>query len=224
MLPNSTERAVTLSGNAEQITQCIYHICCVMLEVILNTYPPPTHLNESMWCSIKYWQVPFSFHSMIFAVTAKRSNYSISTKATSEYATNSCQRPGVHNSRKLCRSCTRGQSIYKLNLLFAPSGILFDNFFYFLYMKYFLWECKTQLYNYSLQIFNAIRILCSKFSIYTIYVFFSNQKQSQSTFALLIISFFNLTKYIPTYTYSTIYSLLFVCVQIYYSLFFFFSF
>lgn len=33
MLPNSTERAVTLSGNAEQITQCIYHICCVMLEV-----------------------------------------------------------------------------------------------------------------------------------------------------------------------------------------------
>lgn len=33
MLPNSTERAVTLSGSADQITQCIYHICCVMLEV-----------------------------------------------------------------------------------------------------------------------------------------------------------------------------------------------
>lgn len=33
MLPNSTERAVTLSGSAEAITQCIYHICCVMLEV-----------------------------------------------------------------------------------------------------------------------------------------------------------------------------------------------
>lgn len=33
MLPNSTERAVTLSGTADQITQCIYHICCVMLEV-----------------------------------------------------------------------------------------------------------------------------------------------------------------------------------------------
>lgn len=33
MLPNSTERAVTLSGSAVQITQCIYHICCVMLEV-----------------------------------------------------------------------------------------------------------------------------------------------------------------------------------------------
>jgi len=36
MLPNSTERAVTLSGTAEQITQCIYHICCVMLEVVYS--------------------------------------------------------------------------------------------------------------------------------------------------------------------------------------------
>lgn len=32
MLPNSTERTVTISGNADSITQCIYHICCVMLE------------------------------------------------------------------------------------------------------------------------------------------------------------------------------------------------
>lgn len=35
MLPNSTERAVTISGTSEAITQCIYHICCVMLEVRL---------------------------------------------------------------------------------------------------------------------------------------------------------------------------------------------
>ena len=34
MLPNSTERTVTISGSADSITQCIYHICCVMLEVI----------------------------------------------------------------------------------------------------------------------------------------------------------------------------------------------
>ena len=33
MLPNSTERAVTVSGTSEAITQCIYQICCVMLEV-----------------------------------------------------------------------------------------------------------------------------------------------------------------------------------------------
>ncbi|CAD5125717.1 DgyrCDS13925 [Dimorphilus gyrociliatus] len=32
MLPNSTERAVTISGSADQITQCIFHICAVMLE------------------------------------------------------------------------------------------------------------------------------------------------------------------------------------------------
>jgi len=32
MLPNSTERAVTISGSSKAITQCIYNICCVMLE------------------------------------------------------------------------------------------------------------------------------------------------------------------------------------------------
>jgi poly(rC)-binding protein 2/3/4 len=32
MLPNSTERTVTISGTPEAITQCIYQICCVMLE------------------------------------------------------------------------------------------------------------------------------------------------------------------------------------------------
>jgi len=32
MLPNSTERAVTISGNSEAITQCIYNICNIMAE------------------------------------------------------------------------------------------------------------------------------------------------------------------------------------------------
>eukprot|EP00096_Caligus_rogercresseyi_P006025 TRINITY_DN2215_c0_g1_i5.p1 TRINITY_DN2215_c0_g1~~TRINITY_DN2215_c0_g1_i5.p1 ORF type:complete len:391 (-),score=75.99 TRINITY_DN2215_c0_g1_i5:1683-2855(-) len=32
MLPNSTERAVTISGGADSITQCVYHICNVMTE------------------------------------------------------------------------------------------------------------------------------------------------------------------------------------------------
>lgn len=32
MLPNSTERAVTVSGSCDALTQCVYHICCVMLE------------------------------------------------------------------------------------------------------------------------------------------------------------------------------------------------
>ena len=46
MLPNSTERAVTISGNSEAITQCIYNICNIMAEVrivvihvfYINTY------------------------------------------------------------------------------------------------------------------------------------------------------------------------------------------
>ena len=37
MLPNSTERAVTISGGSDAITQCVYHICCVMTEVKKNS-------------------------------------------------------------------------------------------------------------------------------------------------------------------------------------------
>ena len=33
MLPNSTERAVTISGNSEAVIQCTYHICVIMSEV-----------------------------------------------------------------------------------------------------------------------------------------------------------------------------------------------
>lgn len=33
MLPNSTERAVTISGTPEAIIQCVKQICVVMLEV-----------------------------------------------------------------------------------------------------------------------------------------------------------------------------------------------
>jgi len=46
MLPNSTERAVTISGGSEAITQCIYNICNIMAEVTFRTIaqflqPPP---------------------------------------------------------------------------------------------------------------------------------------------------------------------------------------
>lgn len=33
MLPNSTERAVTVSGTAEAVTACIKVVCNIMLEV-----------------------------------------------------------------------------------------------------------------------------------------------------------------------------------------------
>lgn len=69
MLPNSTEREVKLTGTAEQITQCIFHICCVMLEVILINFiqffiisllyllsmiSPFVFVSSSIWI-IGYW-------------------------------------------------------------------------------------------------------------------------------------------------------------------------
>ena len=41
MLPNSTERAVTVSGSSEAITQCIYNICNIMAEVNIMTWTSP---------------------------------------------------------------------------------------------------------------------------------------------------------------------------------------
>lgn len=36
LLANSTERAVTMTGTKDSVIQCLYHICCVMLEVIIQ--------------------------------------------------------------------------------------------------------------------------------------------------------------------------------------------
>jgi len=38
VLPQSTERAVTLTGTRDSITQCIFHICAVMVEVCLFNF------------------------------------------------------------------------------------------------------------------------------------------------------------------------------------------
>lgn len=40
VLPQSTERAVTLTGTRDSITQCIFHICAVMVEVSILTENP----------------------------------------------------------------------------------------------------------------------------------------------------------------------------------------
>lgn len=45
MLPNSTERAVTISGAPEAIIQCVKQICVVMLEV-LQTAGGDDHVCE----------------------------------------------------------------------------------------------------------------------------------------------------------------------------------
>ena len=47
MLPNSTERAVTISGNSEAITQCIYNICNIMAEVSLMLLKHNAHRTFS---------------------------------------------------------------------------------------------------------------------------------------------------------------------------------
>lgn len=41
MLPNSTERAVTISGTPDAIIQCVKQICVVMLEVPSAPAPAP---------------------------------------------------------------------------------------------------------------------------------------------------------------------------------------
>ncbi len=62
MLPNSTERAVTVSGTSEAVIQCIYQICGIMSEV------------RSSWLSVCFQAVPhllpfqFLFSSVLVSV------------------------------------------------------------------------------------------------------------------------------------------------------------
>jgi transcription antitermination factor NusA-like protein len=61
MLPNSTERAVTISGGSEAITQCIYNICNIMAESPPKgptipykpqqfSVPPPSPVSPTLSC------------------------------------------------------------------------------------------------------------------------------------------------------------------------------
>ena len=67
MLPNSTERAVTVSGGSEAITQCIYNICNIMAEVTITTtnYQPFKSIQMqrkgNLCCSC--WYDRHSLHS-----------------------------------------------------------------------------------------------------------------------------------------------------------------
>lgn len=46
MLPDSTERAVTISGTPQAITQCVRHICSVMLEVSVCQITDDLHIQQ----------------------------------------------------------------------------------------------------------------------------------------------------------------------------------
>lgn len=70
MLPNSTERAVTLTGTSDAITQCIHQICCVMLEVSLNSkasiFPRNIPLQNRSW--------QFLWHRALFCLLEAKSS------------------------------------------------------------------------------------------------------------------------------------------------------
>lgn len=63
VLPQSTERAVTLTGTRDSITQCIFHICAVMVEVsVIETYPLNTisffgyiFITSAVYFMLTFW-------------------------------------------------------------------------------------------------------------------------------------------------------------------------
>lgn len=58
MLPNSTERAVTISGTPEAIIQCVKQICVVMLEVeYLQDSSVVTGWTSFFWSSGFFWLI-----------------------------------------------------------------------------------------------------------------------------------------------------------------------
>lgn len=105
MLPNSTERAVTLSGSAEQITQCIYQICLVMLEVKTHT-----HIHIYFTDSYKWKLILLSLSLSCHTVSATRCYHTISTKAASNWPSYLGQWTGLYHTGQLCGAHTRGMS------------------------------------------------------------------------------------------------------------------
>ena len=63
MLPNSTERAVTISGNSEAVIQCIYHICVIMSEVPII----PSTLDNN-WLFKKVYKYQLQKQTLIVVV------------------------------------------------------------------------------------------------------------------------------------------------------------
>lgn len=68
MLPNSTERAVTITGTSDAITQCIYHICCVMLEV--NIMFKQSIIGLKQIKNIPYFSFKTNFFSLLSTLVA----------------------------------------------------------------------------------------------------------------------------------------------------------
>jgi len=76
MLPNSTERAVTISGGSEAITQCIYNICNIMAESPPKgptipykpqqfSVPPPSPNSPTLSCQSESPMIMSSSNSFV---------------------------------------------------------------------------------------------------------------------------------------------------------------
>jgi len=61
MLPNSTERAVTISGGSEAVIQCIFHICTIMAE--MSPQSPPKGVTVP-YTPLKAVNVASGVHSL----------------------------------------------------------------------------------------------------------------------------------------------------------------
>ncbi|XP_033240159.1 poly(rC)-binding protein 3 isoform X7 [Drosophila pseudoobscura] len=125
MLPNSTERAVTLSGSAEQITQCIYQICLVMLE------SPPRG------ATIPYRPKPQVTGPVILAngqAFTIQGNYAVPTQEVAKNplaslaalglaGMNPASTGGINHTGELSASSIRGQADFQSNLGSAPAAL-----------------------------------------------------------------------------------------------------
>ncbi|XP_017072316.1 poly(rC)-binding protein 3 isoform X8 [Drosophila eugracilis] len=125
MLPNSTERAVTLSGSAEQITQCIYQICLVMLE------SPPRG------ATIPYRPKPQVTGPVILAngqAFTIQGNYAVPTQEVAKNplaslaalglaGMNPASTGGINHTGELSASAARCQTDFQSNLGSAPAAL-----------------------------------------------------------------------------------------------------
>ncbi|XP_020813520.1 poly(rC)-binding protein 3 isoform X8 [Drosophila serrata] len=125
MLPNSTERSVTLSGSAEQITQCIYQICLVMLE------SPPRG------ATIPYRPKPQVTGPVILAngqAFTIQGNYAVPTQEVAKNplaslaalglaGMNPASTGGINHTGELSASAARCQTDFQSNLGSAPAAL-----------------------------------------------------------------------------------------------------
>ncbi|XP_022216866.2 poly(rC)-binding protein 3 isoform X9 [Drosophila obscura] len=126
MLPNSTERAVTLSGSAEQITQCIYQICLVMLEspprgATIPYRPKPQVTGPVILANGQAFTIQGNYAVPTQEQVAK--NPLASLAALGLAGMNPASTGGINHTGELSASSIRGQADFQSNLGSAPAAL-----------------------------------------------------------------------------------------------------